>query len=45
MHGSISAVGTLLPRSAQILFAIGKAVAMLVNAHTSNHETQSGSGS
>ena len=27
-----------LPRSAQILFAIGTAVAMLVNAHSSNYK-------
>ena len=32
-HGSISAVGTKLTRSAQILFMIGTVVAMLVNAH------------
>ena len=28
----------ILPRSAQILFMIGTAVTMLVNAHSSNHE-------
>ena len=28
----------ILPRSAQILFVIGMAVAMLVNAHSSNYE-------
>ena len=28
----------MLPRTAQILFVIGTAVAMLVNAHSSNHE-------
>ena len=38
MHGSIQRNRiTILPRSAQILFVIGTAVAMLVNARSSNH--------
>ena len=44
MHGSISADCAVLsrnkifPRSAQILIVIGKAFAMHVNAHSSNHD-------
>ena len=38
VKGSISAVGTKLPRSVQIPFVIGTGVAMLANVRTSNHE-------
>ena len=39
LHGTIRAVGTkIIPRSAQILFVIQTAFAMLLNAHSSDHE-------